>query len=437
MDKERLLSFDSDLKFIFSHSALREGWDNPNVFQICTLNESYSEIKKRQEIGRGLRLAVNQKGERQQGFSINTLTVIANESYDVFCNTLQKEYEEDAGIKFGFIEEHTYSNIMVIKDGQESRLGIKASKAIVDSFKKREYISKSGEALEKLKKALDNDLLEVPVEYEEYKKQIVNRTKQAIEGIKIKKVKEKKEVKLNKERYISPEFEELWNKIKYKTIFQVDFSTEDLIDECITRIDEELTKSQRRISQHKALIAIKEGGIVAKETDKSREYTMDQVELKYLPDIVTYLQNETDLTRKTIIEIIVKSNTLDIFRLNPQIYMQEVGNIINSVKENFIVDGIKYSKVDDEKFYCQELFEVEEIHGYLNDNLIESKKGIYDHVVYDSEIEEQFAKDLDNNKDVLVYVKLPNWFKIPTPLGGYNPDWAILVNEMGKRNFTL
>lgn len=434
-DKERLLSFDSNLKFIFSHSALREGWDNPNVFQICTLNESYSDIKKRQEIGRGLRLAVNQEGERQHGFSINTLTVIANESYNVFCNTLQKEYEEDAGIRFGFIEEHTYANIIVVKEGKEERLGTEASKAIVKSFKSKEYIAKDGEVLEKLKTALDNNLLEVPKEYEEYKKDIIARTKQAVEGVKIKKAKEKEKVKLNKERYLSPEFKELWNKIKYKTMFQVDFSTEDLINKCLIEIKGTLTGKQRRVAQLKAMIDIKEGGITAKETNKNREYGMDKVKLGALPDVVTNLQNATDLTRKTIINILVKSETLDIFQLNPQVYMQDMANIINSVKEKFIVDGIKYSKIDNDNFYSQKLFELEEVYGYLNDNLIESERGIFDYVVYDSDIEEKFARELENNKDVLVYVKLPNWFKIPTPLGGYNPDWAILINDNGEEKF--
>lgn len=434
-DKERLLSFDSNLKFIFSHSALREGWDNPNVFQICTLNETYSDIKKRQEIGRGLRLAVNQNGERQHGFNINTLTVIANESYDVFCNTLQREYEEDAGIRFGYIEEHVYANIMVVKEGSEERLGIEVSKDIVQSFKEKEYIAKDGEVLEKLKKALDHDLLEVPIEYAHYKKEIIARTEQAIEGVKIKKAKEKEEVKLNKERFLSPDFKELWDKIKYKTIYQVDFSSEKLIEQCLIEIEKTLTRKQRRIAQLKAFVDIKEGGIIARETGKGREYSMEKVALENLPDVVTNLQNATDLTRKTVIDILVRSNTLDIFELNPQIYMQEIADIINSVKEKFIVDGIKYSKVNNESFYAQELFEVEEVSGYLNDNLLESEKGVFDHVVFDSKIEEDFAQELENNNDVLVYVKLPNWFKIPTPLGGYNPDWAILINDNGKEKF--
>ncbi|MCR8969082.1 DEAD/DEAH box helicase family protein [Facklamia sp. 7083-14-GEN3] len=434
-DKERLLSFDSKLKFIFSHSALKEGWDNPNVFQICTLNDTYSDIKKRQEIGRGLRLAVNQEGERQYGFTINTLTVIANESYEVFADTLQKEYEEDSGIRFGYIEDHLFANLVVVKDGFEERLGSKASKKIVRYFKEKDYISKTGEVQEKLKIAIKNNNLDIQEEFEPYRVEIESRTKQAIEGVKIKRAREKKTVELNKERYLSPEFKELWDKIKYQTVYQVDFSTEGLIAEVLKTIKHSLTRKQRRISQIEAAIRFAEGGITGAKNEEDRYIKIEPVALKNLPDVVTNLQNATDLTRKTIIEILTKSDTLDIFQANPQIYMQEMAAIINSVKENFIVDGIKYSKIGESNFYAQELFKDHELSGYLNDNLIESKKGVYEYVVYDSQVEEKFAQDLENNKDVLVYVKLPNWFKIPTPLGGYNPDWAILINEKGEEKF--
>lgn len=434
-DKERLLSFDSDLKFIFSHSALKEGWDNPNVFQICTLNETYSDLKKRQEIGRGLRLAVNQDGERQYGFSINTLTVVANEAYDVFADTLQKEYEEDTGIRFGFIEDHFFANIVITRDGFEERLGTEASKKIVKDFKEKEYINKKGEVQEKLKIALENNNLNLQEEFDPYKVEIAARTKQAIEGVKIKRAREKKTVDLNKERYLSPEFRELWDKIKYQTVYQVDFSTKDLIAEVLEAIKYSLTRKQRRISQISAAIKFAEGGITGEEQDKARHIEIEPVALENLPDVVTNLQNATDLTRKTIIEILIKSDTLGIFQANPQIYMQEMADIINSVKENFIVDGIKYSKIGENDFYAQELFEDHELSGYLNDNLIESEKGIHEYVVFDSQVEEEFAQGLENNENVLVYVKLPNWFKIPTPLGGYNPDWAILINEHDEEKF--
>ncbi|NMA94923.1 MAG: DEAD/DEAH box helicase family protein [Clostridiales bacterium] len=435
-DKERLLSFDSDLKFIFSHSALREGWDNPNVFQICTLNETYSDIKKRQEIGRGLRLAVNQEGERQYGFDINTLTVIANESYEVFSNTLQREYEEEAGIKFGIIEEHTYANLIISKEDEpEIRLGLEGSKAIVESFKENEYITADGKVTERLKIAIDNKLLEVPIEYKSVKDLIEHRTKIAIEGVTIKKQKERKKVELNKERYISPEFKELWDKIKYKTLFQVDFCSKRLIEECIIALKEELSQAKRKIIRHSTKLDIKKGGITSRDAGVGTEDELEEVKLQSIPDVVTYVQNETDLTRNTIIEILIKSDTLDIFRANPQVYMHEASNIINMIKERFIVDGIKYTKLGSNQFYAQELFKHEELSGYLNDNLIPSKRGLYKHVVFDSQIEENFVRELESNDRVLIYVKLPGWFKIPTPLGGYNPDWAILISEGGEKRF--
>src|SRR5699024_153840 len=263
----------------------------------------------------------------------------------------------------------------------------------------------------------------------------IARTKRVIDGVKIKKAREKEEVNLNKERFLSPEFKELWDKIKFKTVYQVDFSTEELIEKCLEEIERTLTRRERRIAQLKAVVDIKEGGIVARETKASREYSLEKVSLAKLPDVVTHLQNETDLTRKTVIDILVRSNTLDIFEINPQIYMQEVAAIINSVKENFIVDGIKYSQVKDEDYYAQKLFEDDELSGYLNDNLLESEKGVHDYVVYDSTVEKEFAEKLETNQDVLVYVKLPNWFKIPTPLGNYNPDWAILINDAGEEKF--
>src|SRR5699024_8540405 len=244
-----------------------------------------------------------------------------------------------------------------------------------------------------------HNLLEVPIEYADHKEKIIARAKKTIEGVKIKKAKEKEEVTLNKERFLSPEFKELWDKIKYKTVYQVDFSSEELIEKCLVEIEKRLSeiektlrKTQRRISQLNALVGIKQGGIVANETGSGREYSLSKVELDKLPDVVTNLQNATDLTRRTIIDILIRSNTLDAFELNPQIYMQEMADIINSVKENFIVDGIKYSKARSKSYYAQELFKDEEISGYLNDNLLTSEKGVYDYVVYDSTIEREFAE---------------------------------------------
>ncbi len=430
-DKERLLSFDTKLRFIFSHSALREGWDNPNVFQICTLNETKSEVKKRQEIGRGLRLCVNQEGERQYGSFINTLTVIANESYEEFAAALQKEYETESGIRFGVIETHLFANIPVKQeDGSITYLGQKASEAIYNAFLDNGYIDETGEVQDKLKIAIKDNKLNVPEKYEDIKTEIIALARKVCSGIKIRDNSDKKTIKLNKRVYLDPEFKKLWDKIKYKTTYSVDFDSEKLIDECCREMQRSLSVSSPKLIYTKAGIDINAGGVVAEESDRYAVVLDNQQE--NLPDIIAYLQNETNLTRKTIVEILIRSNTLHLFKKNPQRYMEQVAQIITAKMRHMIVDGIKYTKIGDDEYYAQELFETEELVGYLNKNMIESKKSVYEYVVYDSATEESFAKSFENNSSVKLYAKLPSWFTIPTPLGSYNPDWAVLIDADGK-----
>lgn len=225
-EKEKLLSFDSKLKFIFSHSALKEGWDNPNVFQICTLNETNSVIKKRQEIGRGLRICVNQKGERVHGFEVNTLTVMANESYEEFAEQLQKEIEEEEGIRFGVVEEHFFAGLVVsINDSENEYLGADASKKLWDHLKNTGYIDAEGKVQDSLKTALKIGSPELPEEFKEHSSRIIAMLKRVSGNLKIKNYDDKKKVSLNKAVFLSPEFKELWDRIKYKTTFRVDFDT--------------------------------------------------------------------------------------------------------------------------------------------------------------------------------------------------------------------
>ncbi len=430
-DKERLLSFDTKLRFIFSHSALREGWDNPNVFQICTLNETQSEVKKRQEIGRGLRLCVNQDGERQYGSFINTLTVIANESYEEFAAALQKEYETESGIRFGIIETHLFANIPVKQDdGSIEYLGQEASEAIFKAFLDNGYIDEKGEVQDKLKIAIKDNKLNVPAEYEHVKEEIIALARKVCSGLNIKNNSDKKTIKLNKRVFLDPEFKNLWDRIKYKTTYSVDFDSEKLIEECCKEMQRSLTVSSPKLIYTKAGIDISAAGVVAEESDRYTVAIDNQQE--NLPDIIAYLQNETNLTRKTIVEILIRSKTLHLFKKNPQKYMEQVAQIITAKMRHMIVDGIKYTKIGDDEYYAQELFETEELVGYLNKNMIESKKSVYEYVVYDSATEESFAKSFENNSRVKLYAKLPNWFTIPTPLGSYNPDWAVLIDADDK-----
>jgi len=437
-DKEGLLSFDTKLRYIFSHSALREGWDNPNVFQICTLNETKSEVKKRQEIGRGLRLCVNQDGERQHGFAINTLTVMANESYEQFAETLQKEYEKDEGIRFGIVENHSFANLPVKQpDGTIKYLGQAASEDIFNHFKDKGYIDKSGKVQDALKTAVKNNRLDVPVEYEDIKPAITALAKKVCGSLNIKNNKDKEKIELNKQVYLDPEFKELWDRIKFKTTYSVDFDSEKLIEGCCREIQQSLSVSSAKLIYTKAALDISAGGVV---TEESSRYAVSVEILKEnIPDIIAYLQNETNLTRKTIVEILVRSKTIPLFKKNPQKYMEHVSQIISAKMRLMIVDGIKYTKIGEDQYYAQELFENQELTGYLSKNMIESKKSVYEYVVYDSGIEETFATSFENNKSVKLYAKLPNWFRIATPLGTYNPDWAVLIERdgMNKLYFVL
>ncbi|MEA5050756.1 MAG: DEAD/DEAH box helicase family protein [Oscillospiraceae bacterium] len=430
-DKEDLLSFKTKLRFIFSHSALREGWDNPNVFQICTLNETKSEVKKRQEIGRGLRLCVNQNGERQHGFAINTLTVMANESYDKFAAALQKEYEEDEGIRFGILESHSFANIPVKQaDGGTAYLGTEKSELIYSAFKASGYIDEKDRVTDALKTALKTNTLVVPQQVAEHKDAIAAVCKKASGNLNIKPAADKRVVSLNKELFLGEDFRVLWDKIKYKTTYRVDFNTEALVEKCCEMLQQGLNVNAAKLLYTKAKVNVSEGGVDAAETQRLSVLTSTARE--QLPDIVTYLQNRTNLTRKTIVEILIRSKTLDAFKKNPQTYMEDAAKIISSVMRLLIVDGIKYTKLGDTEYYAQELFDSEELTGYLERNMIESHHSVYNYVVYDSEVERGFAESFEHNESVKVYAKLPDWFKISTPLGSYNPDWAVVIEDNGQ-----
>jgi type III restriction enzyme len=432
-DKEKLLSFESKLRFIFSHSALKEGWDNPNVFQICTLKEAgSSEIRRRQEIGRGLRLAVNQNGERIQGFDTNTLTVVASESYEVFVDNLQKEIEAETGIKFGVLELHSFSSVVVDMHGNDPVfLGQDQSTAIFDYLLMKGYITSNGKIQERLKADLKAGTVDLPDGLDEHvKNQILDTLKQTAGKLEIKKEEDRQTVKVNKGVLLGPEFQELWDRIKFKTTYSVRFDSQKLIDACIKHISERLVVSRGKLVYEKAALSITRGGVnVAGEAET--EYGIINQGVEVLPDIVTYLQNETQLTRRSIVDILRGCKNLKYFKVNPQKFIEGCIDIINEQMRLHIVDGIVYTKIGDHDVYSQELFQNEQLVGYLHSNMVASTKSPYEHVVYDSNVESDLVREFERNKDVKVYAKLPSWFKIDTPLGTYNPDWAVLFQFDG------
>jgi len=356
---------------------------------------------------------------------------MANESYEEFAEALQKEYETETGIRFGIVESHLFANIPVKhEDGSVKYLGQQASEAIFKGFLDNGYIDEAGKVQDKLKVAIKDNSLVVPVEYESVKTEISALARKVCGGLNIKNNGDRKPIKLNKQVYLDPEFKNLWDRIKYKTTYSVDFDSEVLIEDCCKAMQTSLSVSSAKLIYTKAGLDISAGGIVAKESDRYA-VGLDNVQ-ENLPDIIAYLQNETNLTRKTIVEILLRSKTLHLFKKNPQRYMEQVAQIITAKMRHMIVDGIKYTKIGDDEYYAQELFETEELSGYLYKNMIESRKSVYEYVVYDSANEENFAKSFEQNERVKMYAKLPSWFAIPTPLGSYNPDWAVLIEVDGK-----
>lgn len=430
-EKEKLLSFDTKLKFIFSHSALREGWDNPNVFQICALRQMGTERARRQTIGRGLRLCVNQEGLRLRGFDVNTLTVIANEDYAVYAENLQKEIEEDTGIRFGIVEEHQFAGVAAInEEGATVPLGFEQSKEIWEYLKQSGFVDAKGKIQETLRVALKEGTFELPPQFRDQQIAVRDILTKLAGRLEIKNADERKSVSTRQAVLNSPEFKALWDRIKHKTTYRVEFDNTGLITKCAEAIKLGPPIGRTRLQWRKADLAIGKAGVEATETATSGPITLNEEDIE-LPDLMTDLQDKTQLTRRSIYQILVDCGRLDDFKRNPQEFIELAAECINRTKRSALVDGIKYQRLGDDHYYAQELFQQEELTGYLK-NMLEVQKAVYEHVVYDSSVEEAFARQLEHNEDVKVYAKLPGWFRVPTPLGPYNPDWAVLIERNGE-----
>ncbi len=430
-DKEKLLSFDTPLKFIFSHSALREGWDNPNIFQICALREMASEQQRRQTIGRGLRLCVNQNGERLRGFEVNTLTVIATESYEQFAENLQKEIEQDTGIRFGIVETHQFAGVSATgADGQPAPLGFEQSKALWEHLRAAGLVNAQGKVQDVLREKLKDGTLTLPEPFAAQLPQIREILRKLAGRLEIKNADERKQVKSRQAVLQSADFKALWDRIKHKTTYRVQFDNEALLATCIQAIkDPTFAIAKTRLQWRKADLAIGRSGVSTKEKATSAPVTLDEGDID-LPDILTDLQDKTQLTRRSIRRILVESVRLDDFKRNPQQFIELAAEIINRAKRLALVDGIKYQRIGTEDYYAQQLFETEELSGYLK-SMIDANKSVHEQVIYQSDTERTFAEQLEKNEAIKIYAKLPGWFRVPTPLGPYNPDWAVLVEKDG------
>lgn len=436
-DKARLLSMDEPVRFIFSHSALHEGWDNPNVFQICTLRDMTSETERRQTIGRGLRLPVNQAGERISDTGLAQLTVVANESYQAFASALQNEYQK-AGVAIGFVRKQEFSRLPITIDGKETVLGAKRSAEIWDHLHQRGFVNERGEVQGSWVPEQDGFTINLPEQYAEYEDDVINIVNECKMETIIKRKRNRVTRKLNKELYAAPGFEEFWDKITQRTTYRVNFVRQALVDACVNRIKTAPEIEPIRIQVTRTKMTMTRGGtkgstLGLRGANLTGSYP--------LPDIVAQLQEATSLTRKTIIDILIASGRLGEFLGNPNDFIKMASTCIQEELAHVVVEGIQYEKIGGSIYELRELQEdgLEE-KGRFSDQLYKvtnTEKTDFDYVVYDSKVERQFAEYLDGREDICLFMKLPDKFRIPTPVGDYNPDWAIIKTEEGQDRLYL
>lgn len=432
-NKEKLLSFSNPVRFIFSHSALKEGWDNPNVFQICSLREMGSERERRQTLGRGLRLCVNQEGERVRDDSINILTVVASENYEAYAERLQSEIENETGIRFGIIEKDAFAHVVTNSGSESKAIGVSGSNEIWTWLVTEGYLEKSGKISKSLSKALHENTFILMEKYLSVQKHIEAILHKSNTRLNINNAEERVKVKYRKENFNSPYFNELWKRIKYKTVYKLDFSEEKLVEACAKSIEEMPAVDKATLSFSKAVITKDRSGLDVKVLANGTTTSVIEVSGQQLPDLLSVLQDKTGLTRRSLVQILKESGRINDFIKNPNSFINEVITRINYVKSLSIIDGIKYYPISSEN-YAQSLFNEKELTGYTRRMFKAGDKSLHEYINVDSDIEREFAKDLEMQEEVKLYTKLPNWFKIPTPLGNYNPDWALVINKNGEDN---
>jgi hypothetical protein len=436
----------SPVRFIFSHSALREGWDNPNVFQICTLKQSSSDVRKRQEVGRGLRLCVNQDGERMDTnvlgadvHNVNVLTVIASESYDSFARGLQNEIAEAVADRPKAVTAELFIG-KVIKDdkGNEQVIDGDTGRAIYFDLIVNGYIDKKGVLTDKYYEDKANGELKVAEEVADSSASVIEIIDSIYDsrsvGIEDAR-KNNVELEVDEDKLAMPEFKALWNKINSKSVYVVDFDTDELIRKSINSLDKKLIVSKiyfkvetGSMEQIKSKEELTSGvSFVKEESSSCGNVIAASSNVKY--DLIGKLVDETGLTRKAVIQILqgIQPATFNQFKNNPEEFIIKVASLINDEKATAIIEHITYDVLDDK--YGTDVFTDPTIKGRLGVNAMKAKKHLYDHIVYDSSNEQAFATELDTNTNVAVYVKLPDGFYISTPVGHYNPDWAIAFYE--------
>jgi type III restriction enzyme len=518
-DKEWLLSFECPLRFIFSHSALKEGWDNPNVFQVCTLIEQKSTFTARQKVGRGLRLCVNQDGERIEDRNINILHVMANESFAEFADTLQREIEQETGVKFGVLQLSLFSGLTFTETVTEEKtvtteqaeiiaeyvkqlsapapvpmaptepnsppaepkltptppppVAIAAFAPVIEKavaaaqmgaevtvekiaeikytetreveqtvsyddaqellthFEKKGYVTKTGAVKDTMKEALAAGTLDLPAKFEAARQKFETVISKANTRPHVQDASKEVRVRLKKQVMISPEFLALWEKIKGRTTYRVTIDEEVLKERAIEILAKMEKVPKARIVTRTAKVNVENTGVFTSgEYERTQDLTNDG---HRLPNFLRAVDDDCFLSRRSAVDVLTRAGRIDDYLNNPQkmteMFIEAVRSVLNSME----IDGIRYHRLDGDEFYLQEIFDSEELVAYLDRNAIAVDNSIYDHIIYDSmTVERPFAVALDSDPDVKVFFKIPNKFKIETPIGTYNPDWAVYMDRDGE-----
>ncbi|MDR1299626.1 MAG: type III deoxyribonuclease [Oscillospiraceae bacterium] len=514
-DKEWLLSFDCPLRFIFSHSALKEGWDNPNVFQVCTLIEQKSTFTCRQKVGRGLRLCVDQDGNRIEDRNINILHVMANESFAEFAETLQKEIEQETGVKFGILQLSLFSGLTytapiteekavtqeqarviadyvaaliskpqavaghgdhnaqitppvpdappelapviekavaaaqmgaVVTPEKVAELTYTATREVertvsyddaqelLAHFEQKGYVTKSGAIKDTMKVALASGTLDLPAKFETARQKFETVIAKANTKPAVHDASKEVRVRLKKEVMLSPEFLALWEKIKGRTAYRVQLDEAQLKSRCLTELARSERVSKAKIVSRTARMNVDQSGVTHTETELRTADMGD--EAHRLPDFLRAVDNECFLSQRTVAELLIESGRVADFLGNPQRMIEVFIEAIRRVQGAMEIEGIRYIRLDGEEYYWQEIFDSEELTAFLDHNAIAVEHSVYDYIKYDSDtVERPFAAALDDDPDVRMFFKIPDKFKIETPIGTYNPDWAVYMDKDGEQRF--
>jgi type III restriction enzyme len=436
-DKEKLLDEKEPLRFLFSHSALREGWDNPNVFQICALREMASEGRRRQSIGRGLRLCVDENGQRRRDEGLNVLTVVSDETFGEYADNLQKEMEEALDVKLGVVDPTIFAGLHYpTADGGTAKVTVNESQAVYWALSSAGMIESNGKVNDRLRLALKEGTVPLPPELTEAAAKLIrDRLTRLARKLNVRDANKKGKIQLNLAVLEGHDFRALWDRISRKTTYRLKFDDEELIQSCADGLKDMPSPGEARVTFERADVHIGREGVLADRKSTSVPRKLAQTRLD-VPDLLGELQNRTELPRKVLAQILVQSGRLSDASRNPAAFIDACDKIIKERMRLVMVNGIQYHELA-ESWFAQELFvPMDDVN---EEKMVAVTKAPVDHIIFDSEtIEKKLAEDMQQSKAIKVFAKLPDKFKIATPLGNYNPDWAIVrETEEGQQIYLV